>query len=186
MQLFEFLMILVSIIIGLGVTEVLSGAARLLRARDSVRFYFIHPLFQLGIFLALLQNWWESWDLRTLPEITYLQACVLLLGPITSFMIAFLLFPDPVKGADLREYYYRQAPILWGLVAAGTFIGTFVKPLVFHSPVFEPGNLSGLLTMPFAITIASTRRPAVHTVLATAILGILILDTALPQFIISG
>jgi len=186
MQLFEFLMILVSVIIGLGVTEVLSGTARLLRARDSIRFYWIQSVFQVGIFLALLQGWWESWDLRLLPEVSYLQACVLLLGPILSFMIAFLLYPDPVRGADLREYYYRQSPILWGLVAAGTFVGTFVKPMVFGWPIFEPGNLSGLLTIPFAAALTSTRRPAVHAVLASSILLILILDTVVHGYLITG
>ena len=44
MQLFEFLMVLVSIIVGLGVAELLTGLARLLRARKSVRFYWVHAL----------------------------------------------------------------------------------------------------------------------------------------------
>ncbi|NIP81022.1 MAG: hypothetical protein GWM90_18120, partial [Gemmatimonadetes bacterium] len=177
MELFEFLMILVSIIIGLGVTEVLSGAARLLRARDGVRPYWIHVLLQVGVFLALIQNWWESWDLRLLPELSYVQACVLLLGPIILFLMAHLLYPDPVPGADLRAYYYRQSPILWGLVVAGTAVGTFLKPVVFDWPVLYPSNLSGLVTIPFALVLASSRSPRLHAVLATAILLILVLDT---------
>ena len=186
MELFEFLMILISIIIGLGVTEVLSGAARLLRSRDSVRFYWIHVLFQVGIFLALLQIWWESWDLRLLPEITYPQTCVLLLGPILLFLIAYLLFPDPVKSADLRAYYFRQSPLLWGFVAAGTATGTFLKPLSFHVEVLQADNVSGLLSLPLSIVLVATRKEKVHAVLASVILGVLILDTALPGYLISG
>ena len=34
MSLFEFLMVLVSIIIGLGLTEILTGVARMIRCRD--------------------------------------------------------------------------------------------------------------------------------------------------------
>ena len=183
MELFEFLMILISIIIGLGVAEVLSGAARLLRSRDSVRFYWIHVLFQVGIFLALLQVWWESWDLRLLPEITYLQTCMLLLGLIVLFLIAYLLFPDPVPSADLKAYYYRQAPLLWGFVAAGTVTGTFLKPLSFHMDVLQIDNISGLLTIPLAIVLASSGKNRVHAVLASVILGVLILDTVLPRLI---
>ena len=56
MGLFEFVMLLVSIIIGLGLTEILTGAANLVRARETVRFYWIHILFQFGVFFALLQQ----------------------------------------------------------------------------------------------------------------------------------
>jgi len=47
--LFEFLMVLVSVVIGLGLTEILTGAASLIRARDEVRFYWIHVAFQVGV-----------------------------------------------------------------------------------------------------------------------------------------
>jgi hypothetical protein len=182
MEIFGFLMILISIIIGLGVTEVLSGVGRLLRARDTIRFYWIHELFVAGVFLALLQLWWESWDLRGLPELTYLQACVLILGPILLFLIAYLLFPDPVADAELRTYYFEQSPYLWGFVVAGTVVGTFLKPMSLHVDVLQPDNLSGLLTIPLAIVLARSKSGKVHAILASAILAILVLDTVLSNF----
>jgi hypothetical protein len=185
MELFGFLMILISIIIGLGVTEVLSGVGRLLRARDTIRLYWIHELLVVGVFLALLQMWWESWDLRALPEVNYLQACVLILGPIVLFLLAYLLFPDPVEDADLRAYYFEQSPYLWGLVVAGTVMGTFLKPLSLHVDVFQPDNLSGLLTIPLAIFLARSKSGRVHAVLASAILAILFLDTVLTSYLIA-
>jgi hypothetical protein len=42
MGLFEFLMILLSVIIGLALTELLTGVASLLRVRETVRFYWVH------------------------------------------------------------------------------------------------------------------------------------------------
>lgn len=186
MELFEFLMILISIIIGLGVTEVLSGVARIIRARDSVRTYWVHTAFQAAIFLALLQNWWESWGLRTLPEITFPQAFVLLLGPIFVFLIAFLLYPDPVPETDLREYYYQQAPMLWGLVIIGTVVGSYVKPIPFGWEIVKPDNVSGFITIPLAAILVFSDRPKVHGVVAVVIFAILALDTVLPNFLITG
>ena len=186
MQLFEFEMILVSIILGLGVTEVLAGLGRMLRARKSVRWYWIHSLFQLGIFLALLQLWWESWDLRLLAEITFLQSLVLLMGPISVFLIAHLLYPESVRDADLREYYFEQRGLLWGLVAASTFVGTFVKPVVFGAVILQPDNISGLLTIPLAATLAISRSARVHAIAASTILVVLVLDTILPGYLIAG
>ena len=71
MELFEFLMILVSVIIGLALGEVLMGSANLLRERETVRFYWIHVLFQVGVFLALIQQWWESWGLAAVSSISF-------------------------------------------------------------------------------------------------------------------
>ena len=58
MSLFEFLMVLVSIIIGLGLAEVLTGVARMIRSRGSIATYWVHALGVCMIFAALLQQWW--------------------------------------------------------------------------------------------------------------------------------
>ena len=78
MGLFEFLMVLVSVVIGLGITEILTGWANLLRARDEIRFYWIHVLFQLGVFFALLQQWWEFWDMAGVGELTFIAVLIVL------------------------------------------------------------------------------------------------------------
>lgn len=186
MQLFEFVMILVSIILGLGVTEVLSGLGRLLRERSSVRWYWIHSVFQFGIFLGLFQMWWESWDYRLLTEITFPQSLVLVLGPISAFLIAHLLYPESVQDVDLREYYFAQCGLLWGLVALSTVIGTFVKPVAFGAVILQPDNVSGLLTIPLAVTLALSRSERTHAIAASTILVILVLDTILPGYLIAG
>ena len=186
MQLFEFVMILVSIILGLGLTELLAGLGRLLRVRSSVRWFWIHSFFQLGIFLALLQLWWESWDFRLLTEITFPQSLVLLLGPISAVLIAHLLYPESVRGVDLREYYFAQSGILWGLVVLSTVVGTFVKPFAFGVVILQPDNVSGLLTIPLGVVLALSRSERVHAIAASAILVILVLDTILPGYLIAS
>lgn len=56
-------MILIAVVVGLALAELLNGMANLLRVRETVRFHWIHVPFQLGVFFALMQQWWESWDL---------------------------------------------------------------------------------------------------------------------------
>ena len=56
MGLFEFLMILLSVIIGLALTELLTGVANLLRVRETVHFYWVHIGLQFGIFVALSER----------------------------------------------------------------------------------------------------------------------------------
>ena len=47
MSLFEFLMVFVSIIVGLGVTEILSGLAQRIRHRKDVSGYWVHYCSQI-------------------------------------------------------------------------------------------------------------------------------------------
>jgi hypothetical protein len=67
MSLFEFLMVLVSIIIGLGITELLKGVGQMIRYRKSVRTYWVHSVLIVFVMIALLQQWWEIWDLQGVP-----------------------------------------------------------------------------------------------------------------------
>jgi len=185
MGLFEFLMVLVSVVIGLGITEILTGWANLLRDRDKVRFYWIHVLFQLGVFFALLQQWWEFWDMEGMGEISFFAVVAVLVDPIILFLIAHLLFPTRAEGAELEEYYYRQSPLLWGLVIAGTLEGTFVQPVVFGNPVLHPTNLSGIPMVVFCLILVFSKRRRVHAVLVPTILLMVLLDTILANPAIS-
>lgn len=186
MGLFEFLMVLVSVVIGLGLTEILTGGANLLRARDAVRFYWIHVLFQVGVFFALLQQWWEFWDMEEMGEISFLAVLAILAPPIFLFLIANLLYPTKAEGADLEEYYYRQSPLLWGLVIAGTLEGTFLQPVVFGDPVFHPANISGIPMVMLCAVLAASKSRRVHSVLAPIIILMVLLDTILANPAISS
>lgn len=177
MGLFEFLMILISVVVGLALTELLSGAAQLLRDRDTVRFHWLHILFQIGVFFALLQQWWESWDLVNVTSVTFGSVLSLLLPSVVLFLIAHLMFPKPAKNADLEAYYYRQAPILWGLVFLGTLHGTFIEAIMQGTAVFQASNLTGIpILIICAILILNDRKP-VHSILAPIIMLLVIFDT---------
>jgi hypothetical protein len=185
MGLFEFLMILLSVVIGLGLTELLTGAADLLRARETVRFYWIHAVVQLGTFVALLQQWWESWKFHGVDELSLRAVMLLLVSPVFLFVVAHLLHPPQAEHADLRAYYYRQAPLLWGLVVTDTCMGTFVRPMVLGFPVFVPDNLSGIPTVAACVALAASRNPRVHSVLVPLVLVMVVLDTLLANPAIS-
>lgn len=186
MGLFEFLMVLVSVVIGLGVTEVLTGWANLLRARTAIRFYWILVLLQFGVFFALLQQWWEFWDLAQVGEISFVAVLVVLFPPILLFLIAHLLFPREPEQNDLETYYYAQSPLVWGLVIAGTVEGTFVQPAVFGYPVLHPANISGIPLVGVCVVLALSGNRRVHALLAPLVIALVVLDTILSNPAISA
>lgn len=186
MGLFEFLMILLSVIIGLALTELLTGVASLLRVRETVHFYWVHVGLQFGIFFALLQQWWESWELARVEVISFGAVLLLIVPSLVLFLIAHMLFPRPAKGANLEGYYYKQSPVIWGLVVFGTVEGTFIMPLVEQEPIFHAANISGLPMVALCVALAVSKNRKVHAIIAPIVLALVVLDTWLVNPIISS
>jgi len=186
MGLFEFLMILLSVIIGLALTELLTGVASLLRVRQSVRFYWVHVGVQFGIFFALLQQWWESWGLARVEAISFGSVLLLIVPSLILFLIAHMLFPRPAAGANLEDYYYKQSPVIWGLVVLGTLEGTFIIPFFEQEPIFHASNISGFPTIAACVALALSKNRRVHALLAPMVLALVLLDTWLVHPIISS
>ena len=186
MELFEFLMVLVSIIIGLGVAEVLTGVARELRYRKSVQHDWLHTVLVIGIFLALLQQWWESWSLQRFPEWSFPGLLMMLIGPVGLFLVAHLLYPDEVDAADLREYYFSVARPIWA-VAALTVVGaTAFRPVIFGETLLSADNATSFILLLGFVAMAVSRNRALHSVLVPLFTILVLMDTLLITFLIGA
>jgi hypothetical protein len=179
MELFEFVMVLVSIIVGLGMATLLTGVANLIRARRSVRPYWVHTLIIPLVFLVYAQVWWESWSLSAAAEWSFLGLLMMLGSPILLFLVSHLLFPESLPDADLSEYYFEIAPVVWLLGAGATLIATMFRPIVFGSSLLEVANLASIPTLLICLVLAATRDRWIHGVLVPALLVVVFLDTVL-------
>lgn len=186
MSMFEFLMVLLSIIIGLGIAEILGGIARMIRCRDSIQGYWIHSITVAAIFFALLQQWWEIWGLRVASEWAFSGLLMMLTGPVGLFLIAHLLFPEPMQGAKLREYYYGAMRPIWWLAAVTVALATLFRPLIFDQVLFSASNATSLVFFCGFIALAVSRRPALHAILMPIFLLLLIFDIFQWSFVIDS
>jgi hypothetical protein len=176
MSLFEFLMVLVSIIIGLGVAEVLTGIARQLRTRGSTQGYWVHSILVATIFFALLQQWWEIWGLRLEPEWPFYGLVMMVSGPVGLFLIAHLLFPEPMEGANIREYYYGIMRPVWVLGVLTVVSSTVFRPLIFGEDLYKLDNASSLFFIIGFVVLAISRRPIIHAIFVPIFLAVILLD----------
>lgn len=176
MSLFEFLMVLVSIIVGLGIAELLTGIARQIRYRASVRGYWVHSVLVTMVFFALLQQWWEIWALRGVAEWTFYGLVLMLAGPVGLFLIAHLLFPEPIQGANFREYYDGGTAPVWWLAALTVALSTLFRPLIIGSSLVSPDNATSFLMFFGFVALALSRRPVLHMILAPVFLLLVLFD----------
>ena len=184
MALFEFLMILLSIIVGLGLAEILTGTAKLLRDGRQSAFSWAHTFVVASIFLALLQVFWESWGLRTIEEWTFPAMLLMLGSPVLLFLIAHILFPGSRKYADLGEYYFHRIRLLWSLAAMTVVIGVLFRPLAFDMPLLVADNLSSAPSLVACILLATVQNRTFHNVMTPLVLLTILADTlAISYFI---
>ncbi len=179
MQLFEFLMVLMSIIVGLGMAALLTGVANLLRARRETSYYWVHAMGVATVFLALTQVWWESWSLRTAPEWTYVGLLLMLASPTCLFLMAHLLFPEDrgaAEATDFEAYYFDVARVVFLLAAAAASFGSLFRPVVFGENLFVFDNLSTVPTVLICLTLAVSTRRRVHEILVPTLMVMVFLD----------
>ncbi len=177
MNLFEFLMILLSLIVGLGITEILSGIARFLKRPLAQEIPWVHGTATLAVFVALLQTFWESWGLRELDVWSFPAMLFMLGSPICLFIMAYILFPERDERVGLEDHYFKQARLLWPLGALTVIIGTLFRPVAFGDPLWVADNLSGVPVLVVCAILTLARNRTVHRVLVPVVLASVLWDT---------
>jgi hypothetical protein len=115
---FEHLSVLVSIVVGMSVSQVLFGLGQLVRRRGS---YKIDPLYVLSnviILFVLVDSWWAAFSWHDVPGWSYRRTWFVMLNPLLVTIAAQLLPPDwEERPLDLHKTYYRNHRLIFGLLA---------------------------------------------------------------------
>lgn len=184
MSLFEFLMILLSIIVGLGLAEILTGIAGILRDGRQAEFSWVHAAAVTAIFLGLLQTFWESWGLQEVEIWTFPAVLLMLASPIFLFTIAHVLFPRKGQFENLGEYYFARTRLIWGLALMTIVVGVSFRPLAFGAPLFIPDNASTLPSALACILLMYTRQRTFHYIIVPLVPITIALDTMVINYLI--
>ena len=107
---FDYLSVLISIVLGLGISHVLSSGAQLVRYRTAVRFYTPTLLWMALLFLVHVQIWWAVFELRSVPEWSFVAFVMVLAVPVVAYLMSVLLAPDFDREnvVDLRASYFEH------------------------------------------------------------------------------
>lgn len=126
MGLFEYVGVLVSIVVGLSLAHILTGVSRTIQARSQVRLYWVHSLWTLNITVFLVFFWWFIYHWSGVERWNFFLFVFLLLYAVALHLISALLFPAGVSpGFDFREHYYRNAPWLFGFLTLAFVLDVF-------------------------------------------------------------
>jgi hypothetical protein len=171
---FSYLSVLLSIILGLAITQVLQGYRALVLARGRVRLY-APALIWSGLLLVLAtQLWWASFGLADHADWAFASFGIVLLQTVLLYMMAALVLPDvPAgEGVDLRAHYYREVTPFFALLLA-TLAVSITKDWMLDGALPDPANLAfHALFAAIAIAALLLRRPRLHEAIAVVMIAI--------------
>jgi hypothetical protein len=108
MTAFEYVIVLISIILGLGITQIMTGLADLVHQWNNVKLYWPHLIWIVLVFVLHIQDWWDTYHLQTFQPWRLPTFLFFSLYPVNLFILARILFPfNSADGIiDLKKFYY--------------------------------------------------------------------------------
>lgn len=168
MDAFSYLSVLISIILGLAVTQVLQGFRGLMLARSRVHVYWPSIVWAVLLLLIDVQVWWAMYDLSFYRDWNFLGFAVVLSQTIPLYLLAGLVFPDiGIEGrVDLRSHYFDNHRWFF-VLGILEIVMSLLKNLVLYRHLPAPLDTSYQFLFIMTCAIAAwTRREWVHKLVA--------------------
>jgi hypothetical protein len=103
---FEFLYVLISIVIGFGLTHLLAGLGRAFHFRATSKLDAVHIAWTVTTFFILVLNWWVSLLWRDFGDWTFTVFFTMILWTTSMYVMALALYPPQLSGdVDYRSIF---------------------------------------------------------------------------------
>jgi len=136
MTFFEYMMVMVSLIMALALSHIIRASAEFL---SSPKRYWVQGLWAVIIVLLILQSWWAYWDLRDIMDWSFLKYLSIFFYPIFFSFIASVLIPAN-RDAEHdwhASFYKKRVWFFWAMIAS-SIVAVLHTWLVLGSPLFHP------------------------------------------------
>lgn len=169
---FEYVAVLTSIIVGLGITHLLQGTARLIQHPDTDRPYWVHLTWVLYMFLNSVFWWWWEFRLTRLEVWSFQVYIFVILFAVVLYMLCALLYPASLDGyGGFKDYFYSRRGWFFGLSIVFLLIDvgdTLLKGMDYFGSLGPEYVLSRILKLTlYAVAIRSSNE-RFHGALAAA------------------
>lgn len=118
MGVFEYIGVLISVIMGLGITHLAVGASKLIQNRESAKLCLPHALWTLNVLLYILMIWWSMFWWSKLEDWSAFYYFGITVYAIVLFLLSAMLYPyDMDKDIDIEAYFFKNRTWFFGLMA---------------------------------------------------------------------
>ncbi len=106
---FEYLTVLIAIILGIGIAHLVMSVGRILGETKTLNISVAHSIWTANILTFLVVFWWWGINLRELREWLFLQYFFLLFDTSLWCLLAAILYPRAIPPEfDLKAHFARK------------------------------------------------------------------------------
>jgi hypothetical protein len=182
MDMYQHARVRFSIILGLGVSRLLSGVARIVQHPKHYKVYWVHLLWALFVFLYLINFWWWEYRLHGIQQWTFPLYFFIAMYAVLLFLLCVLLFPEEMGDYDgFKAYFYSRRQWIFSLMTI-LFVADIADTLIKGSsylhelgPVYYVRTGLSIVLSAAAIKIKHQRFHAGFAIFATVFEVVLIL-----------
>ena len=167
MQPFEYVVVLISLILGLGIAQLLNGLADMLAHYKKTKFSVAHTLYVIVVFLVFCQDWFYTYQYSKQIEHWTLSIILsLLIFPIALFLLARFLFPTGSRSreTDMVAYFEENWRWFYALFSLTIVISIIQNILISGYTLVEQTLLFCYLTAYLIFLIGDIKRKIYHNI----------------------
>ena len=166
MTFFEYMMVMVSLIMALALSHIMRASAEFL---SSPKRYWVQSLWAVIIVFLILQSWWAYWDLRDITEWSFLKYLSIFFYPIFFSFIASVLIPANRNAEhDWRaSFYKKRAWFFWAMITS-SIVAILHTWLVIGSPLLHPYRIFQIMLTAILLVGLVGKSPKTQAFVVTA------------------
>lgn len=174
-EIFPHIRVVMGMVIGLGVTRLLSGIAGLVQHPARHRFYAVHLAWVASVLLALVHFWWWEFGLYQIEAWTFGTYLFVVSYAVVLFLLCALLFPDRMQDyGGYKDYFQVRRAWFFGLLAV-TYLLDVIDTLIKGQEHFARFAFEYLLRTPILVLLcivaARTSSERFHAVFVATMLA---------------
>ena len=174
---FEYIMVMVALILALALAQALRGLAEVVTSRNR---YWPHSFWLITIVFLMVQAWWADWSYNAVEEWRFTTYLLVIASPALSFAKVHLLVPSTRSDSfQWRKQFDAVRYWFFGLLIAYILIGIIQGVVLYGTPLMHPYRLFQGLFITIAIAGIATRSQRVHRVLPLLLLAALTISQVL-------
>jgi hypothetical protein len=140
---FSYLSVLLSVVIGLAVTEILKGFRGKMLSHAPVTRYWPTQVWAGTMLLVCTQTWWAMFGLRNRHDWKFDEFLVVFVQTVFLYLICGLVFPDIPgdRAIDLSEHYFARRKRFFALLLMATCV-SILRDLTLNHAWPDRANLT--------------------------------------------
>jgi len=172
MTVFEYLMVMTSIVLAVALTQLLRGMTEVWRSKNR---YWPHLAWTIVLAVITVQTWWAFWDLHKIEDWTAYRFVIVLLFPVIIFLATAVLMPQRLEAhTDWRTYFLSQRRDFMVLMTILPVTGIVLTRVLLDLPFSHPYRIWQASTGLLALSGALVKSERYHRWLPWIFLAVLL------------